>query len=332
MAADVDLRLIRYAVVLAEELHFGRAASRLFVTQQTLSAQIARLEQRLGSPLFTRNSRSVELTALGEFLVDEGRKLLISAQSFMESLNRPSSLVRVDAAAETVLSSYLLHAMQQDLGEIELGLQQSHGLSFGINRLLEKKTEIAFGRSIGMTLKPESRLQHELVRLEPIGILVPALHILAKLDFVPLPALSRYPILLHSSEHDAEWRDWNEKLADDFSLSFGLRVIGLGQDLANAAALTSGLPSFAPMGVTAPEGLVWRPVVDPTPLYPWSMLWSVDRACGPVGRVLAKVRQISAQLSWRELPVSDWWLPDGDFLAIAETLRKPGHQSSPLAC
>lgn len=67
---DVHLRRLRAFVVVAEELHFTRAATRLFVAQQSLSRQIAELETAIGTPLLHRTSRRVELTAAGEaFLV-----------------------------------------------------------------------------------------------------------------------------------------------------------------------------------------------------------------------------------------------------------------------
>ena len=72
----MDLRHLRTAVVLAEELHFGRAAKRLHVVQSAVSQTIKALEADVGAPLFTRTKRTVLLTEAGEALVARARKLL----------------------------------------------------------------------------------------------------------------------------------------------------------------------------------------------------------------------------------------------------------------
>jgi len=72
----MDLRKLRYFVVTAEELHFGRAAQRLGLSQPPLSVQIQALERELGVLLLERDRRNVKLTTAGSTLLHQGRKVL----------------------------------------------------------------------------------------------------------------------------------------------------------------------------------------------------------------------------------------------------------------
>lgn len=76
----MEFRHLRYFLVLAEELHFGRAAQRLAISQPPLSLNIQQLESSVGAQLFDRNSRGVRLTPAGEALVPRARALLEQAQ------------------------------------------------------------------------------------------------------------------------------------------------------------------------------------------------------------------------------------------------------------
>lgn len=80
----MNLRQLRCFVILAEELHFGRAAQRLFVTQPALSASIRQLEEQLGIGLFERNSRQVGLTGPGQAFLARATSLVAHAQRTLE--------------------------------------------------------------------------------------------------------------------------------------------------------------------------------------------------------------------------------------------------------
>ncbi|GBL55868.1 putative transcriptional regulator [Pseudomonas citronellolis] len=76
----MDLKQLRYFIAVAEELHFGRAAARLFISQPALSFDIKKLEEQLGIQLLVRNNKSVKLTNAGQVLLDEARSLLLQAE------------------------------------------------------------------------------------------------------------------------------------------------------------------------------------------------------------------------------------------------------------
>jgi DNA-binding transcriptional LysR family regulator len=84
----VELRHFRYFLAVAEELHFGRAASRLQIAQPALSQQIQKLEREIGVTLFHRTKRQVELSAAGQAMLRPARQALVEAEAAVEEAQR----------------------------------------------------------------------------------------------------------------------------------------------------------------------------------------------------------------------------------------------------
>lgn len=113
----VEIRELQYFVTVSEELHFGRAADRLGITQPPLSRAIQRLERRLGVGLLERSSRGVRLTAAGVVLLREGRVVLDAAAAAERRTQRagvgdgsPGLVLVTKAGASVELLAKLLDA------------------------------------------------------------------------------------------------------------------------------------------------------------------------------------------------------------------------------
>jgi DNA-binding transcriptional LysR family regulator len=97
----MELRQLEYFVAVAEERHFTKAAARLLVSQSGLSASVRALERELGAALFTRTTRSVELTGAGRALLGEATRTLAGARAAREAVAAVQGLLRGTLAVGT---------------------------------------------------------------------------------------------------------------------------------------------------------------------------------------------------------------------------------------
>ncbi|MBM7129868.1 LysR family transcriptional regulator [Dyella mobilis] len=116
----MELRHLKYFVTVADELHFGRAAERLGISQPPLSQQIHALELRLGAKLFERKGRGISLSHAGNALLPRARGILAQAERAAESVAR---------------------SQRGELGELHLGLMSSGPFTFVVPRVLARFRE-----------------------------------------------------------------------------------------------------------------------------------------------------------------------------------------------
>jgi DNA-binding transcriptional LysR family regulator len=126
--ALLELRTLRYFVVAAEELHFTRAADRLYIGQQALSAALKRLESRLGVTLFDRTTRRVRLTSAGSALLPWARRILDSADLAVTAAQEADSAAVGELVLGIARSAYrfgaaVIRAMEAEAPRIRLEIR-----------------------------------------------------------------------------------------------------------------------------------------------------------------------------------------------------------------
>lgn len=309
---ELGLRALRYFVAAAEELQFTRAAARLFVAQQALSRDIAQLERRLGTPLFTRTTRRVALTPAGEHLLVRARELLALHDLTWRELRPAARTVVVDLLSEGRKTGVtILEAARKAAPDMELRGKYGGGMARALGRILAGDIDVAFGRADWIGRPPAKGIESHLIRYEPLALLLPDDHPLATSEAVPMAALSDLEIDVNLDDpNSADWGD----LARQMLALAGARLapphpvaIGLAETAHHLRH--QGLPILTGLDQADVAGGVVRPLVDPTPIHPWSIVFRRGAAAEPgVAAVLDAARSIAESEGWLDLP-RDAWLP-----------------------
>lgn len=192
----VELRPLRSFVVLAEELHFGRAAARLFISQPSLSVQIKNLEKELGVELLDRSTRHVELTAAGEELQRRLERVLPMLEDALTGLSdvRDGISGRLSvgfiSSAGYVLLPEAVHEFRARRPRVALRLRPLTTAD-QVERVLEGRLDVGIVRDPLAT--PDLAVQ-PIVR-ERLVVAVAADHPLAHLHEVLPEDLAGYPMI-----------------------------------------------------------------------------------------------------------------------------------------
>lgn len=195
----MELRHLKYFVVVAEELHFGRAAEKLSISQPPLSQQIQQLEREVGARLFHRTSRQVELTEAGRVLLVEARQILKAVDQATSDVKRAArgELGRIGigfvASATYDILPDILRRFRSEYQEIALDLVEMHSAEQGA-ALRDRRIDIAFSRPPLV----DDDLVTEAVSAEDLVVAVAESHPLARRGpEVRLADLADQPFILY---------------------------------------------------------------------------------------------------------------------------------------
>jgi DNA-binding transcriptional LysR family regulator len=278
---NLELRQLRYFVTVAEELHFGKAALRLHMTQPPLSQTIQALEQLLGAALFERSRRGVALTPAGLALLPEARRLLAQAQELPQLVQRAAAgevgrltLAFVSSADYSVLPPFL-RAYRAAYPQVQITLQEATS-DLQLDDLLHNRIDA------GLLIPPlpdkaKLELDYLPVLNEPLVLAVPA-GLLAKKGKVALAALPRLPLIVFPRAISPALYDAILSVFRDAGVTpeIGQQAIQM-QTIVSLVSAGMGM-ALVPQSVSnlMRPGVEYRALADAGPLVETGLAWRRD--------------------------------------------------------
>lgn len=249
---------MRYFVAVAEELHFGRAATRLHMSQPPLSRAIKQLEADIGALLLARSPTGVSLTPVGTVLLDEARALLDHA-------DRVRARVSEAAGAATITVGILGDGTDPGMSGLAAAYRRNHpGIDIRVRDtdLTDPTCGLRAGLvDIALTRAPfdETALTVRGLRTDPVGVVLRNDDPLARHDRLRLAELSDRRWFQFPQDTDPIWQSyWNGCMPRE-----GPMVRTVQECL--QAVLWNGTVGLAPLGHDLPPELAVVPLIDMAP-------------------------------------------------------------------
>lgn len=294
----VELRHLRYFVVVAEERHFGRAAARLHMAQPPLSQAIRRLEDELGAELLRRTTRRVELTDAGRSYLQRARRILTEVDEAGDEARRVAmgSVGHLTIGCVGSVTYSVLPALARRLAAELPGVD----FSFRGEMLVPDQVEALRAGQINLALLRPPAAEPGLtvlpLRRDRLVVAVPADDPLARRKQVRITDLRQASLIVHS--------------ADRRSIMYGV-VLGLfrgagieprvrhevGETSTMITLVAGGLGvAVVPEPVTALtlDGVVYRPLVRPEATVDLALAYRTGRAEAHLNRAVDVLRQLAA--------------------------------------
>ncbi|MGI4790418.1 MAG: LysR substrate-binding domain-containing protein [Janthinobacterium lividum] len=264
----MELRHLRYFVTVAEELHFGRAATRLFIAQPPLSQQIQQLERELGVTLFARTSRRVQLTPAGEAFFVEARQILQSVEQAADKAKRAARGetgwlgIGFAASATYDLLPAVLHDFRALYPEVELSLQELNAAEQE-QALGDKSIHIGFARPYA----PHPAAVIGAVLREPFLVALPETHPFIEQTSLRLSALADQPFISFPELPKPSYAEAVRQACEQ--AGFTPRVVQEVREMQTALSLVAAGFGIALLPASVQhlhrDGVVYRPLQEPAP-------------------------------------------------------------------
>jgi DNA-binding transcriptional LysR family regulator len=297
----MELRHLRYFVAVAEELHFGRAAKRLHITQPPLSQQIQLLERELGVKLFVRG-RKIQLTEAGRVFLEEARRTIEVADRAARAARAAgageAARLRIGYSAATLTE--LVPAALRTFAERfpKVGIEAVAGHTGGLlSALRDDQLDLAF---LTVSGHDSEAVCFRLLHREPLVLVVPDNHPLANRAAVAIEELVKEPMILLPQTLEPLQEHLPSLVVAD-TRPAGQLIVHEAITLESAySAVAAGLAVAVVVQSTARimavHGVVHRPFAPPQPVLTLSLAWPHGRMSTAARSFLIVVAELTAAL------------------------------------
>lgn len=294
----LETRQLKYFIAVAEELHFGRAAQRLHISQPPLSQQIRQLEDDLGVQLFERTQRMVRLTYAGEVFLAQARAALFKCEEAVDIVRAAArgeaGLLRFGYTAASAYSiiAPLIQAFKARHPRVEVAMQEAVSG--------DQVRDLAQGRLDVGLVRPLAEwpgLVHELLLEERLIVALPVNHALAQQRSVSLEDLQGQPFIGFGGQGSRYFHDMIDGL---------LRSAGVAPEIVQRATQPHAVVALVGAGLglaVVPDAaarvhmdrVVYRPLhADALPQPQLHLCWRADAATPLVRHFLEVAREVAA--------------------------------------